>query len=74
MSEFLTAKEVAERLRISLAMVYLLCAQGKLPHLRLGLRRGTIRVRECDLAAFVEECRTKHPTNAAGLKHIKPSS
>ena len=51
---FLTVKQVAERLQISVAMVYLLCNRGKLAYVRVGVGRGTIRIREEDLAAFVE--------------------
>ena len=72
MGGLLTVREVAVRLKISLASVYQLCGQGRLPHVRFGLRRGTIRIAEQDLTAFVEACKGAHrSTNAAGLKHIK---
>jgi excisionase family DNA binding protein len=72
---FLTVKQVAEQLRLSEPMVYLLCKRGDLGHHRFGNGRGTIRITEEDLAAFVERCKANHPsTNAAGLKHIKDRS
>jgi excisionase family DNA binding protein len=73
MGILLTIKEAAVRLRVSVAMVYLLCSRGPLPHVRFGLGRGTIRIREEDLTAFIEGCKVEggRPTNAAGLKHLK---
>jgi excisionase family DNA binding protein len=72
----LTIKEAAERLSVRPSTVYALCARRKLPHVRVGLARGTIRIDESDLAAFVESCKVagQLPTNAAGLKHIKGRS
>jgi excisionase family DNA binding protein len=71
--EYLSVKQVAQRLQISPAAVYELCAARRLPHLRLGLGRGTIRIRTEDLAAFLESCAVKAHAlaNAAGLKHIR---
>jgi excisionase family DNA binding protein len=52
----LTVKEAADRLRVSPATIYILCAQGRLSHLRVGTQgRGTIRVREVDLQEFIDE-------------------
>lgn len=77
MSNLLKVKDVAERLKVSLATVYLLCSQGQLPHVRVGARgKGTIRVKEDDLAAFIEtsQAQAHRLTNPAGLKHIKAPS
>ncbi len=52
----LTVREVAERLRCSLALVYSLCEKGKLAHVRLGLGRGTIRIASSDIDAFIVSC------------------
>lgn len=49
----LTIKQAAERLQCSHALVYQLCASRRLAHLRLGIGRGTIRIREEDLLAFI---------------------
>jgi excisionase family DNA binding protein len=51
-----TVKEVAERLHVSLTVVYQLCASRQLPHLRLGPKRGAIRIREQDLQTFLAAC------------------
>jgi excisionase family DNA binding protein len=73
---FLTVKQVAERLQVSQAVVYQLCAGRMIRHHRVGAGRGTIRIREEDLAAFVEGCRVEpHPSTSAGtLKHISMPS
>ncbi len=51
----LDVKEVAERLNVSESLVYGWIADGRLAHVRLGGRgrRGTIRVSEADLDAFL---------------------
>jgi excisionase family DNA binding protein len=51
----LTVKQVAERLGVSQATIYEMCARRKLTHLRLGVGRGTIRLRDEDLDAFLQE-------------------
>jgi excisionase family DNA binding protein len=74
---FLTVKQVAERLQVSAATVYQLCTERKLTHLRVGAGRGTIRVREEDLNAFLGGA-TVRPAGPAGpkppplrLKHLQ---
>ena len=42
--KLLTVREAAERLGCSEALVYLLCSERRLPHVRLGTGRGTIRI------------------------------
>ena len=54
MNNMLTVRQVAEHLQVSVATIYCLCAQGKLPNVRIGVGRGTIRIREEDLADFLE--------------------
>lgn len=51
----LTPKQVAERIGVSVALVYGWCNAGLLAHHRLGLpgRRGCIRIAETDLDAFL---------------------
>jgi excisionase family DNA binding protein len=73
---FLTVRQVAERLQVSTAVVYQLCAGRKLVHHRVGSGRGTIRIAEEDLAAFVEGCKVEPhpPANAGALKHIRTPS
>ena len=54
----LTVKEVAESLRISRGSVYELVKQGRLGVHRVGSGRGTIRVAETDLSAYLASCRS----------------
>jgi excisionase family DNA binding protein len=49
----LSVRQVAERLQCSAATVYALCAAKLLPHSRVGLGRGIIRISEADLAAYL---------------------
>jgi excisionase family DNA binding protein len=68
----MNVREAAKRLEVSTSMVYALCAEGRLPHVRVGLGRGTIRISEDDLKSFQESCRTDRSAPLVGLKHIKP--
>ena len=47
----LTAREVAYRLRVSIATVYRLCETGKLPHVRV---LNAVRVDEGDLRTYLQ--------------------
>ena len=55
----LTVKAAAERAGVSPSLIYALCAEKKLAHLRCGAkgRRGRVLIAEPDLAAFMESCR-----------------
>jgi predicted site-specific integrase-resolvase len=55
----MTVKEFAERAEISLSLAYLLIAEGRVPHRRIGQRgkRGAIRIAEEDYAKFMENCK-----------------
>ena len=70
----LTVGQAAARLGISIALIYQLCSSRKLPHIRLGCGRGTIRISESDLDAYVQAARVETFTLASttGLKHIRP--
>ena len=50
----LTVRQAAERLQVAAATIYDLCARKVLRHIRVGRGRGTLRIREDDLDAFVE--------------------
>ena len=63
----LTVKQASERLNCSKTLVYALCGQGVLKHIRLGLGRGTIRIEEDDLFAFIEVNKTTSSTPPATL-------
>ena len=61
----LRVREVAERLSLSTATVYRLCAERKLAHVRLGARRGAIRIREQDLQVFLDACEVRPSASPA---------
>ena len=66
----MNVRDAAKRLEVSTSMVYALCAQGRLPHVRVGLGRGTIRISEDDVRSFLETCRPE-PSAKPALKHNK---
>jgi excisionase family DNA binding protein len=49
----LTVKQAAEKLQCSNATVYLLCSAKLLPHSRVGLGRGVIRIAEADIDRYL---------------------
>jgi excisionase family DNA binding protein len=67
----LRVREVADRLEISPSLVYLLISEGRLRCTRHGLRRGTIRISEDQLAEYQEAANGK-PVREQ-LKHLKMS-
>lgn len=70
----LTVSQVARRLSCSEALVYQLCADGRLVHYRLGSTgRGAIRVAEDALQEFLNESLVGSPSlkTVVGLKHIR---
>lgn len=71
----LTVNEVAERLKCSPALIYQLCADGRLAHHRLGTGRGTIRITENSLQEFLDTTHvgTHAITLSRPLKHIRLS-
>jgi excisionase family DNA binding protein len=68
----LTVKQASEQLNCSKALVYALCGRGVLKHIRLGLGRGTIRIEEDDLLAFIElnKSASSTPANTVPLCNI----
>lgn len=70
----LTVKQAAQRAGVSASLIYALCAEGRLPHLRLGRegKRGTIRIREADLDGLIADCvRDGTPLDEGELKIIR---
>ena len=77
----MTVAEVAARLQVSPSSVYLLIERGLLPHHRIGVRRGAIRITEADLTAYLLACRegaspSHNPTpigsrKPSNFKHLK---
>jgi excisionase family DNA binding protein len=74
---FLTVKQVALRLNVSLSTVYEEIRAGRLTVFRLGVKRGVIRISEDALAAYLQSRKIEEapPTRVVGesarvLKHI----
>jgi excisionase family DNA binding protein len=63
----LTVKKAAERLNVSPSLVYALIAGRKLGHIRVGLKRGVIRIPE----EAIEDYRRRH---AVGVEESTPAS
>jgi excisionase family DNA binding protein len=68
----MTAKQAAERIGISLSLVYDLCRFGVLKHTRHGRpgKRGTIRITEEAIAEYLDACQPKVPAARLTLRHI----
>jgi excisionase family DNA binding protein len=74
----LTVRDVAHRLRLSIASVYVMIRQGTLIAHRLGGRNGAIRIRPEDLEVFLQSTeivaaspKMKQPLSRVKLKHIR---
>lgn len=55
----LSPKQAAKRAGVSPSLIYLLCAERRLKHFRIGGegRRGKLLIDEEDLDRFMESCR-----------------
>lgn len=55
----LTPKQVAERINVSVSLVYAICSEGLLPSYRFGgsAKRGRVLIDEEDLLEFMRRCR-----------------
>jgi excisionase family DNA binding protein len=60
----MTVQQAADRLEVSLGLVYKLCNDGRLGHERHGTGRGTIRITEADLAEYRASARSRPPASA----------
>ena len=74
--KLLTIKDVAARLGVSQASVYELVASGALPSLRVGPRRGVIRIQEREFEMYLDASRylptvAPKPVPRSVLKHIQ---
>lgn len=70
----LTVKDVAQRLKCSIATVYALADTGKLPVVKIGARGGGLRILPEDLQSFIESRRTGQavmPLKEVTLKHLR---
>ena len=54
----LTVRNVAERLGVSIALVYEL-AKGRIPCYRIGIGRGALRFTEKDVEEYLSSCRSE---------------
>jgi len=68
-----TVAMIAEKLKVSKTIVYGWVESHELPHFRLGAKghRGSIRVEETDLQAFMEARKVKGGQEAPQLS-VKP--
>lgn len=71
--QYLNVREYAEAYGVSVATVYAMCAQGKLRHVRLGTRRGTIRI-PLDASEQNENPEDATPATKPKPRVIKPRS
>lgn len=57
----MTVKQFAERAEISLSLAYLLIAEGRVPHRRIGQKgkRGAIRIADEDFREFMESTKAQ---------------
>ncbi len=57
----MTVRQFAERAEICLSLAYLLIAQGRVPHRRIGQmgRRGAIRISEEDFRQFMDSTKVQ---------------
>lgn len=69
--ELLTVKEAAELSKVCEATIYALCAGGELPHVRIGMGRGAIRIDYTDLIGYLHRKTVKKGPGPGPLKHIK---
>lgn len=74
----LTVKQAAQEMCVSATCVYQLVSAGKLACHRIGIGRGTVRISNDDLAAYIDSCRlekrnsgTKVTRRQSGTKHFK---
>lgn len=72
----LTVAEAALRACVSESLIYAWCADGTLPHLRLGRkgRRGTIRIAREDLDGVLAAFRVGGPLPAAPAAGSAPAA
>lgn len=68
---YLTVKQAAEELGgVSPSLVYGLCKAGRLDHIRVGVRRGTIRIPRAAVERLKEEGRGRVTAGHPPLKHL----
>jgi excisionase family DNA binding protein len=63
----LTVRQASSRLNLSVSLVYDLCRQGLISHYRCGLGRGTIRIDENALEAYLDRSKMIVQARPQGL-------
>ena len=66
----ITVKRAAELLTVSPSLVYALVAAGRLPAVRMGTGRGTIRLEEDDVRRYLEATRVRPPVDHE-FRHLR---
>lgn len=66
--KYFSPKQLAARWGVSKSVVYSIIASGTIPHVRVGLGRGTIRVKEEDADAYL--ARRKRDDEQAYQEHF----
>jgi excisionase family DNA binding protein len=64
---FFTVRQVADRLAVAPATIYLLCSQQRIDHIRVGVGRGAIRISAEAVNRFIERA-TVQPESMAGAR------
>lgn len=72
----LTVKQAAVRTGVSESLIYGWCADGSLPHMRLGRKgkRGTIRIEVEDLVSLLAALKVVTPSASAQTSSDRPVS
>jgi len=68
----LTVKETATQLRVSGSTVFNLCSRKLLGHVRIGVGRGAIRIRQSDIDAYLTQRSVEPAGTAEALLPSKP--
>ena len=61
----LTVSQVANRLNVSRSTIYNAIESGLLPHHRIGLGRGAIRISEEQLESFLESTKVEETSSTS---------
>jgi excisionase family DNA binding protein len=73
----LTMKEAAERMGISTSLLYTLCRERRIEHIRIGVRgrRGKVLIEPNAVDSFLRDAtvRPEAPLSPVALKHIRPA-
>ena len=71
--QLLTVKEAAKWLNVSPSLIYQLVEKGKLPHHRVGLGRGAIRISVSDITEFLKKSRIEQTEGSTMTQSKRPA-